>query len=91
MWGSANWDLLPEHMHSGVRLYVEEGIAPGTFMCAVIQNDLKGALGHADITNRECLFEIVQFFYNYVPANAWGSKKVMRDWMKHNGLKGSGD
>jgi len=76
-----NWDLIPEHMRSGVKLYLEKGIAPGRFMTAVICNDLKNAFGQADKINRERLFDIVTFFYNYVPGNAWGSPEKMKGWI----------
>lgn len=77
-----NWDLLPEHMREGVRMYLEERIAPGSFLTAVICNDLVNALGQADHINRERLHDIVSFFYSYAPSNCWGSVEKMKKWLK---------
>lgn len=77
-----NWELIPEHMREGVKLYIEQGVRPGSFLAAVVCNDLKEAIGNADSINRERLADIVTFFYTYAPAACWGSPKAMKDWMK---------
>ena len=42
-----NYDSLPPHMHDVMRLYIEHGIEPGSFLTAVLSNDLMKALGKA--------------------------------------------
>lgn len=73
-------ELIPEHMQGGVRRWIENGILPGGFLTCVLENDLKGALGRADMINRHRLFEIVEYFYSYAPALCWGSVEKVAAW-----------
>lgn len=73
---------VPEHMHNGLILWLTEGIRPGSFMMAVLENDLREACSRADNTNRYRLFDFVSFLYNYAPFGAWGSPKACDLWAK---------
>lgn len=79
---------LPEHMISGARLWIEEGIATGSFMLAVLENNLKESFIRADSINRARLQDIVAFFYQEAPAACWGSKEAIKEWRKLGGLRG---
>lgn len=83
-----NYDLLPSHIRSGVKDYIENGHIPGDFLTAVISNDLSESFGRADETNREWLFDIVNFFYNEAPFDCWKSVTKMQAWAAHRGLAG---
>jgi len=67
-----DYDLLPEHIRGGMKLYLEDHVEPGGFLRAVLENDLVGAFGKADNINRAWMFDIVTFIYNEVPASCWG-------------------
>lgn len=73
---------MPEHMRPGLKLYVERGIPPGSFMMAILMNDLKEACGRADHINRYAIFDIVQVLYNEVPSTCWGSPEKVFDWIR---------
>lgn len=76
---------VPEHMIDGLELYVFHRIEPGSFMRAVLENNLKEAFGRADIINREHMFEIVKFMYSHMPSQSqWSPEKVER-WLNPNG------
>lgn len=75
-----SFSYVPPHMRDCFILWIEKGIYPGSFGTAVIENDLKGAVGRADNINRECLHSIVAWFYNYAPAGCWGSVENVKDW-----------
>lgn len=77
-----NYDLLHEDLRDSVRLYVEFGVKPGSFLTAVICNDLKESFARADENNIRRMFDIVSFFYNEVPLSCWGSKENMETWMQ---------
>jgi len=85
---SANWDLVPQHMRDGLKLYFDRGIPPGSFMTAVLNNDLKESFGRADEVNRDNLFEIVSFLFCDAPIICWGSPEAVRAWIKSGGLQG---
>lgn len=74
---------LPHHMREGMEMYLTRGIPPGGFMMAVLTNDLKGAVGRADLTNLKYLTNIVAYIYNHVPSIAQGSPAKVEAWIKH--------
>lgn len=84
----SDYTKIPSHMRDGARRYIERGIPPGSFLEAVISNDLKGAFGKADDMNRACMFEWVCFFYNEAPTACWGSPEHFAAWIARGGLNG---
>jgi len=72
---------VPEHMHDGVIRYLLHGLPPGSFLIAVLSNDLKGACDRADVANRVALYRYVKFLYNYVPLAAWGTPAHVTAWL----------
>ena len=79
---------IPERMMPGIKRYVEKGIIPGTFLQAVICNNLKEAFMLADDENFKNIAAYVGYFYNEVPADAWGSHEKMMQWSEDEGLLG---
>ena len=77
---STRYDKLPEHMQEAARLYIEEGEMPGSFLVAVLTNNLVEAFGKADEVNRSCLREWVLWLYNDIPEAAWGSAEKVLAW-----------
>lgn len=73
---------LPPHMVDGIKLYVEHGIEPGSFMYAVLTNDLRGAIGRADHINQNHIADIVSWLTSEVPSACWGSPERVRNWIK---------
>jgi hypothetical protein len=78
----SNYSKLPMHMRTGVQLYLEQGIEPGSFLRAVLENDLAGAARRADEVNRKFLFEWAEFLHNELPANSWGSPEIVDRWLE---------
>ncbi len=73
---------IPERMMGGIKRYIENGILPGSFLKAVIQNNLSDAVGQADDENLQNLPAYVGYFYNEAPFNCWGSKTKMEKWVE---------
>ena len=82
------YDKLPEHMQSGARLYIEEGIRPGSFLTAVLENNLTQAVQFADSTNRNLLSIYVEWMHWDIPSLAHGSPQLVSAWMNQGGLEG---
>tara|TARA_R110000737_G_scaffold246736_1_gene257023 strand:+ start:197 stop:442 length:246 start_codon:yes stop_codon:yes gene_type:complete len=78
-------------MREAARLYIENGIPPGSFMTAVICNDLFGALGKADELNRAMIWQWCNFFYNEAPAKCWGNREKMDAWVRGHGTQGASE
>jgi hypothetical protein len=77
-----NQFYIPERMMDGIKRYIEHHIKPGSFLCAVIQNDLREAVGAADDENIANLPAYVGYFYNEAPSICWGSREKMEAWLK---------
>jgi hypothetical protein len=86
----ANWSLIPQHMIGGLRRYIEDGIEPGSFLSAVLRNDLRRAVEQADATNIDRLPDYIRFLYNYAPTGSWGSPDEFDEWIGHKGLRSMG-
>lgn len=77
------YDLVPcPHMDGALRRYLEHGIAPGSFMVALLSNNLKEAVGRADSMNRLKIVEWVEWLTQYAPSAAWGSEERVRAWVE---------
>lgn len=72
--------LIPDYMHGGLQRWIEHGVVPGRFLCAVLQNDLVEAVGRADETNMVLLPNYVRFLWNYAPSGCFGSVEKFNDW-----------
>ena len=84
-----DYSTLPEHMRDAARLYIEKGIPPGSFLQAVICNDLFGAFRRADDINQAAMRDWVVFFYNEAPGDCWGSEEHFSDWLDRGGMQGA--
>lgn len=71
---------IPARMGHGIKLWIEKGIYPGGFLTAVIENNLKEAVGRADDENVRNLPAYVAYFYNEAPAGCWGSEEIAGLW-----------
>lgn len=79
---------LPLHMRDGMKRYIDYGIPPGSFLIAVLCNDLKGAFMRADNVNADRMRDFVDFLYNEAPSQCHGSPAVVTAWMTAGGLEG---
>jgi len=86
-----NYDSLPEHLRGGVARYIEQGIKPGSFLTAIICNNLKDSFFRADNICLERMFDIIEFFNNEAPFRCWGSKEKMTEWIREFGKEIKGD
>lgn len=73
---------VPEHKLGALNRYIENGIRPGSFLTAVLSNDLMQAFKQADDLNIANMFAIVKHLYNEIPIAAWGSYEKVRAWIK---------
>lgn len=83
-----DYTMLPNYMQDAARKYVEDGVFPGVFLTAVLENNLVEAYGRADGINAERMRDWVEWLYNKVPAIAWGSKARIKAWCRQGGEKG---
>ncbi len=77
-----------DEIKASLERYVQKGIPTGSFLEAVLSNDLFGAFARADETNRTRLFDIVSYIYCNLPSGCHGSPQEFSAWIKHCGLEG---
>lgn len=61
---------VPEHCRHGMAAHLLFGAETGTFLYAVLSNDLMKACGHADDINQPLLFRYALFLHNAAPQAA---------------------
>jgi hypothetical protein len=72
---------VPDTLHEGLVEYLAARRETGSFLRAVLENDLTEACRRADLENRARLFEIVAFLWAFAPAPSWGSKEHVAAWL----------
>ena len=73
---------IPDATAEGLMRYLDHHVRPGSFLSAVICNDLRESLGCADDENAASLQALVAFLYNEVPTVAWGSPEKFQAWLE---------
>ena len=79
---------VPKNLLPGLDQYVDHGVRPGRFLCAVLANDLQGAFAHADPTSAAAMKDIVLYVHNEIPMAAHGSDAAVGAWVKAGGCVG---
>lgn len=82
---------VPQHMHESIAMWIELGephpSVMGSFLRAVLQNQLIEAFSHADLPNLVSMYGWALFLYNDFPSNARGTMDQMVKWWEHRGQK----
>jgi hypothetical protein len=83
---------IPEHMQTAIDNWVEYGTpAPsemGSFLRAVLSNDLRASVMFADEANRAAIVDWVEYLYMKVPSGAHGSAARLAEWHRLGGRVG---
>lgn len=82
------YNMLPAHMRSSVKEYVENGTKKGDFLMALLTNNLKESFGRADAENLRCMETWVQFLRWELPSACHGSVLNVRNWIEMGGEAG---
>lgn len=72
---------IPPHMRAALLRYTKDHIEPGSFLRAVLENNLKEAVARADGINRHRLIDYVTYLYNEAPSACWGSPEKVQAWL----------
>lgn len=73
--------MIPPHTKMSIDLYIDKGYCSrGSFIYAVLTNDLMEAACRADQMNQANLTDICKYLYNLTPSACWGSVKKVEAW-----------
>lgn len=78
---------LTERLHAAIVCWVADGKRPGSFLMAVLENDLKNAVGRADDEHIVNLPATVAYLYNHAPSICWGSPEETKAWAEFHEAK----
>lgn len=71
----------PERIRAALDAYASGALTErGHFLTAVLENDLRRAVGYADPVNRAALPCIVEYCVAQLPPESWGSPERVRAW-----------
>ncbi len=79
---------IPEYMKGGLLRYLLRGIPPGSFLTALLSNDLRRTFERADDHNQRAVLDYIKFLYNDAPGQVWGSPSKVNDWIALGGWDG---
>ena len=77
-----------DYMAGAVQRYIENGFEPGSFLRALLSNDLRGAIARADAANIAKIPHWVVWMENNLPGGAWGSPESYEHWIARRGYAG---
>ena len=77
---------IPVRVLAELNLYVQDGVIPGKFLRAVINNDLQAAINEADEAELDALKAIVQYLPCGLPSGCHGYSDAIINW-SHRKLK----
>lgn len=69
------------HLAESLDRYRDSRVETGGFLRKCLENDLIGAVGKADHSNRRRIVEIACYIYNKLPVGSWGSKEAVDKWL----------
>lgn len=73
---------IEERFKKSIDLYVSDKVPTGGFLRAVLENDLAGSIGRADIEAMDNIRHIVCYCWNEIPSECWGNKTKVTNWLK---------
>ena len=72
---------IPDDLHGGLVRYLVDGIRPGSFLTAVLENDLQEAVMRANpMVNLLALPQLLRFLFNEAPSVSYGSPERVSIW-----------
>jgi len=77
---------LPTRSREALLAYIRWGIPPGSFLLALLSNDLFEAYRRADLPNRSHVYDFVFVLENYAPMGAYGSRESVQAWIERGVL-----
>ena len=68
---------IPQLTIDTLKRYTDNRLATGSFLRAVLANDLFEAVARADEMNMQTIPLIVKYIYNELPGGCWGSYEAV--------------
>ena len=79
-----DWDYfspVPDHTREALERYFLYAFEPGSFVKAVLCNDLVSSVARADHFNKPAIAGIVEWIVNNAPEGSWGHEEYYQEWI----------
>ena len=79
-----DWDYfnpVPDHTREALERYFLYAFEPGSFVKAVLCNDLVSSVARADHFNKPALADIVRWLIDNAPEGSWGHEEYYQEWI----------
>ena len=76
-----DYDDFPQDFSEGLKRYIEHGIRPGSFLSAVLEGDLYEAVARGSDDSLRSIAELVKNITWHLPADCFGSKERVSEWL----------
>ena len=76
------WDAIPFHCRAGLIRYMEDHCPVGSFLAAVLSNDLMDAATRADGENIKAFRDYALWLIRFAPRESYGSRANYKAWIK---------
>lgn len=83
-----NYTAAPNQWGDIWQRYIEHGLSPGGFGTALLCNDLTAAVRRADPVNIRLIGEHVQWLWDNMIYEAWGTRDKYNEWILSGGANG---
>jgi len=77
----ADTAYVPRELLEGLDRYFNQRIPTGSFLRAVLQNDLRTAVATAHPQSMRALAAVVRVIDYHAPEEAWGSPEAVEAWL----------
>ena len=77
---------IPQYMIGSLVQYILIGRPVGSFLTAVLNNDLRAAVDRGDETNQPIIHKYIKYLHNHAPMGCWGSFDSTQQWISRGGL-----
>ena len=74
-------DAAPYDWEDALLGYLEDGITPGGFLTAILENNLTESVIRADVHNLILIPKIVHWLLTQAPRESWGSAEKVEAWV----------
>lgn len=74
-------DVIPADLYADLTAYLLKGVVPGTFLLAVLRNDLAEAVLSSNAERRACLPLLIRLLFNHFPPACCGSAVKVERWL----------
>lgn len=79
---------IPTYMQDGLIEYVLTARPTGSFLNAILTNNLREACNRADELNKRLIWNYVNFLWNHAPMMCWGNEETVKKWRDIGGYMG---